>query len=133
MADVMAGAPVRRKIADAAKKLVEPFEKTAKDAANAADGANAAAQTSRSFGEAARPSGGAFGEAGAALGGDNVFAQDRARLGIASGLSSGGLGEKRKFGAGRDDQKKKQEDYAKTQVSLLEDIDKNISAALTVA
>jgi hypothetical protein len=133
MADVMAGAPVRRKIADAAKKLVEPFEKTAEDAANAADGANAAAQTSRAFGEAARPSGRAFGEAGAALGGDNVFAQDRARLGIASGLSTGGLGEKRKFGAGRDDQKKKQEDYAKTQVSLLEDIDKNISAALTVA
>lgn len=133
MADVMAGAPVRRKIADAAKKLIEPFEKTAEDVANAADGANAAAQTSRAFGEAARPSGRAFGEAGAALGGDNVFAQDRARLGIASGLSSGGLGEKRKFGAGRDDQKKKQEDYAKTQVSLLEDIDKNISAALTVA
>ena len=74
-----------------------------------------------------------FGEAGAALGGDNVFAKDRARLGLASGLSSGGLGEKRKFGAGRDEQKKKQEDYAKTQVGLLEDIDKNISAALTVA
>jgi hypothetical protein len=125
MADVMAGAPVRRKIADAAKKLIEP-----EDVANAADGAT---QTSRAFGEAARPSGRAFGEAGAALGGDNVFAQDRARLGIASGLSTGGLGEKRKFGAGRDDQKKKQEDYAKTQVSLLEDIDKNISAALTVA
>lgn len=133
MADVMAGAPVRRKIADAAKKLIEPFKKTAEDVANAADGANAAAQTSRAFGEAARPSGRAFGEAGAALGGDNVFAQDRARLGIASGLSSGGLGEKRKFGDGRDDQKKKQEDYAKTQVGLLEDIDKNISAALTVA
>jgi hypothetical protein len=91
------------------------------------------ANRARMFGEAARPSGRAFGEAGAALGGDNVFAQDRARLGIASGLSTGGLGEKRKFGAGRDDQKKKQEDYAKTQVSLLEDIDKNISAALTVA
>ena len=62
------------------------------------------AARSRMFGEAARPSGRAFGEAGAALGGDNVFAKDRARLGIASGLSSGGLGEKRKFGAGRDDQ-----------------------------
>jgi tape measure domain-containing protein len=113
MAEVMEGAPVRRKIADAARKLIEPLEKTADDAA--------------------RPSGRAFGEAGAALGGDNVFAKDRARLGIASGLSSGGLGEKRKFGAGRDEQKKKQEDYAKTQVGLLEDIDKNISAALTVA
>jgi tape measure domain-containing protein len=111
MAEVMEGAPVRRKIADAARKLIEPLEKTADDAA--------------------RPT--AFGEAGAALGGDNVFAKDRARLGIASGLSSGGLGEKRKFGAGRDEQKKKQEDYAKTQVGLLEDIDKNISAALTVA
>lgn len=133
MAGVMEGAPVRRKIADAARKLIEPLEKTADDAANAANAANGATQTGRAFGEAARPSGRAFGEAGAALGGDNVFAQDRARLGIASGLSSGGLGEKRKFGAGRDEQKKKQEDYAKTQVGLLEDIDKNISAALTVA
>jgi tape measure domain-containing protein len=133
MAEVMEGAPVRRKIADAARKLIEPLEKTADDAANAANAANGATQTGRAFGEAARPSGRAFGEAGAALGGDNVFAKDRARLGIASGLSSGGLGEKRKFGAGRDEQKKKQEDYAKTQVGLLEDIDKNISAALTVA
>lgn len=133
MAEVMAGAPARRKIVDAAKKLIEPLEKTADDAANAADAADATTQTGRAFGEAARPSGRAFGEAGAALGGDNVFAKDRARLGIASGLSSGGLGEKRKFGAGRDDQKKKQEDYAAKQVSLLEDIETNISAALTVA
>ena len=133
MAEVMEGAPVRRKIADAARKLIEPLEKTADDAANAANAANGATQTGRAFGEAARPSGRAFGEAGAALGGDNVFAQDRARLGIASGLSSGGLGEKRKFGAGRDEQKKKQETYAAKQVSLLEDIETNISAALTVA
>jgi hypothetical protein len=133
MADVMAGAPARRKIADAAKKLVEPFEKTAEDAANAADRANAAAQTSRAFGEAARPSGRAPGKAGAVFGGDNVFAKDRARLGLASGLSSGGLGETRKLGSLREEQKKKQQDYAKTQVEILEDIDKNISAALTVA
>jgi tape measure domain-containing protein len=133
MAEVMEGAPVRRKIADAARKLIEPLEKTADDAANAANAANGATQTGRAFGEAARPSGRAFGEAGATLGGDNVFAKDRARLGIASGLSSGGLGEKRKFGAGRDDQKKKQETYAAKQVSLLEDIETNISAALTVA
>jgi tape measure domain-containing protein len=133
MAEVMEGAPVRRKIADAARKLIEPLEKTADDAANAANAANGATQTGRAFGEAARPSGRAFGEAGATLGGDNVFAKDRARLGIASGLSSGGLGEKRKFGAGRDEQKKKQETYAAKQVSLLEDIETNISAALTVA
>lgn len=105
MAEVMEGAPVRRKIADAAKKLIAPAD------------------------DAARPSV----KAGADLFGDNVFAKDRARLGLASGLSSGGLGETRKVGSLREEQKKRQQDYAKTQVGLLEDIDKNISAALTVS
>jgi tape measure domain-containing protein len=163
MAEAISDAPARRQISDAVKELLKPAGDAAQKAGDDARRQNdpyyrnsddenqvdvktgldnaarsrmfgeAARPSGRSFGEAARPSGRAFGEAGAALGGDNVFAKDRARLGIASGLSSGGLGEKRKFGAGRDEQKKKQEDYAKTQVGLLEDIDKNISAALTVA
>jgi hypothetical protein len=138
LADVMASKPVRKGLVDAAKKLIEPIEKTTEEAAAADSGRPAlnSNATFRGLDELARMNAGgprAFGAAGEALGGDNVFAKDRARLGIASGLSTGGLGEKRKFGAGRDDQKKKQEGYAAKQVSLLEDIETNIKDALTVA
>ena len=182
MADVMAGAPVRRKIADAAKKLIEPFEKTAEDVANAADGANlnnpvipvipempampamptlspeeikasgvdpdqmmtSAAGMSTAEISAKVLANRELVKAGkldpnnvmapvSVLGGDDVFAKARANRGVASEISTGGLVAKRKFGEGQDTQNKKQENYAAKQVSLLEDIETNISAALTVA
>jgi hypothetical protein len=67
------------------------------------------------------------------LGGDDVFSKARANQGVASEVSTGGLFAKRKVGASQDTQNKKQENYAAKQVSLLEDIETNISAALTVA
>jgi len=133
--------PPSEALENAAEKTAEQIAEAATNAAtSAATGSGRPALNSnatfKGLDELARMNAGgprAFGAAGEALGGDNVFAKDRARLGIASGLSTGGLGEKRKFGAGRDDQKKKQEAYAAKQVSLLEDIETNISAALTVA
>jgi hypothetical protein len=69
-----------------------------------------------------------------ALGSDNVFARDRARLGLANGLSTGGLGAKRAFGkAGKDKDMKKSETLQEKSVTTLESIDQKISQSLTVA
>jgi hypothetical protein len=67
---------------------------------------------------------------GIAPGTDNVFARDRARLGIASGLQTGGLGAKRRVG--RDKSEKKRETLEEKQVSHLEAIENKIGQALTV-
>lgn len=69
-----------------------------------------------------------------ALGSDNVFARDRARLGLANGLSTGGLGAKRAFGkAGKDKDMKKSETLQEKSITTLESIDQKISQSLTVA
>lgn len=67
---------------------------------------------------------------GIAPGADNVFARDRARLGIASGLQTGGLGAKRRIG--QDKSEKKRETLEEKQVSHLEAIENKIGQALTV-
>jgi hypothetical protein len=69
-----------------------------------------------------------------ALGSDNVFARDRARLGLANGLSTGGLGAKRAFGQlSKDKGMKKSETLQEKSVTTLESIDQKISQSLTVA
>ena len=74
-----------------------------------------------------------FGMARAPLGGDNIFAKDRARLGIASGLSTGGLGEKRRIGKQKDDAALKMEaELAKETNEHLMDIKEDLTAALSV-
>ena len=82
-----------------------------------------------------------------ALGSDNVFARDRARLGIEGGLArnkdsaiplsgaiTGGLGAKRAFGQlSKDNGMKKSETLQEKSVNTLESIDQKISQSLTVA
>jgi hypothetical protein len=87
----------------------------------------------RGFGEAVRPSNRVFGEEGAPLGTDNVFARDRARLGIASGVSTGGLGEKRRLNTSGDDKdSKKNLSLQEQQAASLQSIESNIKSAVTV-
>jgi hypothetical protein len=87
----------------------------------------------RLFGESVRPSNRLFGQAGSALGGDNAFSADRARLGIASGMTTGGLGEKRRLRTSADDKgDKKNLTLQEKQVSSLESIESKIGQALTV-
>jgi hypothetical protein len=87
----------------------------------------------RLFGESARQSNRLFGESGQALGGDNAFSRDRARLGIASGLTTGGLGEKRRLNTSANDkEEKKNLTLQEKQVSSLESIESKIGQALTV-
>jgi hypothetical protein len=87
----------------------------------------------RGFGEAVRPSGRGFGEEGAPLGTDNVFARDRARLGIASGVSTGGLGEKRRLNTSANDKEaKKNLSLQEQQAASLQSIESNIKSAVTV-
>ena len=74
-----------------------------------------------------------FGEPGAALGGGNAFAQDRSRLGIASGLSTGGLGEKRRLNTSANDKEaKKSLSLQEQQAASLQSIESNIKSAVTV-
>jgi hypothetical protein len=71
----------RRRVSDAIKGLLEKAtEAVTKDQ-------SAPLIQARGFGSIRSP-----------LGGDNVFARDRARLGLASGLTTGGLGERRRVG-----------------------------------
>jgi hypothetical protein len=87
----------------------------------------------RLFGESVRPSNRLFGQAGSALGGDNAFSADRARLGIASGLTTGGLGEKRRLNTSGDDKDaKKNLSIQEQQAKSLEAIENNIKSAVTV-
>jgi hypothetical protein len=87
----------------------------------------------RAFGEAVRPSNRVFGEAGAPLGTDNVFAKDRERLGIASGMTTGGLGEKRRLNTSANDKEaKKNLSLQEKQAASLESIESNIKSAVTV-
>ena len=74
-----------------------------------------------------------FGEPGAALGGGNAFAQDRSRLGIASGLSTGGLGEKRRLNTSSNDKEaNKNLSLQEQQAESLKQIESNIKSAVTV-
>jgi tape measure domain-containing protein len=87
----------------------------------------------RLFGEAVRPSNRVFGEAGAPLGTDNVFAKDRERLGIASGMTTGGLGEKRRLNTSANDKEaKKNLSLQEQQAASLQSIESNIKSAVTV-
>jgi hypothetical protein len=87
----------------------------------------------RAFGEAVRPSNRVFGEAGAPLGTDNVFAKDRERLGIASGMTTGGLGEKRRLNTSANDKEtKKNLSLQEQQAASLQSIESNIKSAVTV-
>lgn len=70
----------------------------------------------------------------APLGSDNIFARDRARLGLASGLTTGGLGATRKIGRAKDEEAaKRQEELAKDSNEHLVDIKTDLSRALSVA
>lgn len=74
-----------------------------------------------------------FGERGATLGGGNAFARDRERLGIASGLSTGGLGEKRRLNTSANDKEaKKNLSLQEQQAASLQSIESNIKSAVTV-
>jgi hypothetical protein len=64
---------------------------------------------------------------GGKVGANSVFNKDRERLGIASGLVTGGLGEKRRLNT---KQEKPQE--PKEELGFLQSIDRNIKSALTV-
>jgi hypothetical protein len=72
--------------------------------------------------------------AGVGPGTTGVFAQDRARLGIQSGLQTGGLGPARRIGRQKDEAaEKKAAEMAKTTNEHLYDIKQDIFKALTVA
>lgn len=64
---------------------------------------------------------------GGKLGSGSAFNRDRERLGVGSGLVTGGLGEKRRLATSKD----KKED-PKDELGVLESIDRNIKSALTV-
>lgn len=70
---------------------------------------------------------------GNAPGSDNVFSKDRNRLGIASGLVTGGLGEKRRLNTSRDDRSaKKNLSLQEQQVNHLSTIESKLGQALSV-
>jgi len=71
--------------------------------------------------------------AGVKPGEAGIFAQDRARLGIKSGLQTGGLGASRKVGRQKDAEAEKRAlELGKTTNEHLLDIKDNIRSALTV-
>lgn len=68
------------------------------------------------------------------IGQTGAFARDRARLGIASGLTTGGLGEKRRVGQGSADKViRDTRSLQEKQVDHLESMDKTLKQAITVA
>lgn len=70
----------------------------------------------------------------ATIGQTGAFARDRARLGIASGLTTGGLGEKRRVGQGSADKViRDTRSLQEKQVDHLESMDKTLKQAITVA
>jgi hypothetical protein len=153
MADAISDAPARRQISDAVKELLKPAGDAAQKAGEDARRQNdpyyqnneeeAQVDVKTGLGTAQfkgldelyemnKNGPRSFGSKGAALGGDNVFGRDRARLGLASGLQTGGLGEKRKVGTLREEQKQRKDIYAAQQVELLERIERQQAEALTV-
>jgi hypothetical protein len=67
------------------------------------------------------------------LGSDNVFARDRARLGIASGLTTGGLGERRRVGKSNAEILGYQQKSLQEQSNdILADIQRDLRNAVTV-
>lgn len=71
---------------------------------------------------------------GVGLGTTTSFAKDRARLGIGSGLTSGGIGAKRAVGRGKDEEAmKRQAELAKSSEEHLMDIKETIGKSLTVS
>jgi tape measure domain-containing protein len=69
----------------------------------------------------------------ASIGSNNAFGSKRPGLGISSGLITGGLGEKRRLGASRDEKDaKKNLSLQERQVGSLENIERNISQSLSV-
>ena len=153
MADAISDAPARRQISDAVKELLKPAGDAAQKAGEDARRQNdpyyqnnedetqvdvkTGLGTAQFKGldelyEMNKNGPRSFGSKGAALGGDNVFGRDRARLGLASGLQTGGLGEKRKVGTLREEQKQRKDIYAAQQVELLERIERQQAEALTV-
>lgn len=62
-----------------------------------------------------------------ALGRDSVFNKDRERLGVGSGLVTGGLGEKRRLATSKDKPAEPKEE-----LGFLQSIDRNIKSALSV-
>lgn len=131
-------------IRDKLKPVIDAF---AKGAAAGAGGANGKAGA-LSKGDEARAAGfkglgelydmnaggpRGFGSKGATLGG-GVFGKDRARLGLASGLTTGGLGSVRKVGSLRDAQEARKKEFAaKTIQQDVSDIATNLKQALSVA
>jgi tape measure domain-containing protein len=70
---------------------------------------------------------------GGKVGADSVFNKDRERLGVGSGLVTGGLGEKRRLNTSKDDKDaKKAEELQKTSNDYLDEISKGIKGALSV-
>jgi tape measure domain-containing protein len=108
--------------------------------------------TGRVFGQGANATGRAFGSVGAKMG-TNAFSADRERLGLAeglggasgrwagtqggglaTGLQTGGLGEKRKLRTSKDDRDaKKGQSVQEKQLDTLTEIKTGINQALTVA
>lgn len=71
---------------------------------------------------------------GVGVGTTGAFAQDRARLGIGSGLTTGGLGEKRAVGRGKDEaEMKRQAEMAKSSEEHLMEIKETIGKSLSVS
>jgi hypothetical protein len=64
---------------------------------------------------------------GGKLGANSAFNRDRERLGVGSGLVTGGLGEKRRLNT-----KQEKEKEPKEELGFLQSIDRNIKSALTV-
>ena len=115
------------------KPTVKPGEMGPPKPGNGRGFGEAVRPSGRAFGEAVRPSNRVFGEEGAPLGTDNVFARDRARLGIASGVSTGGLGEKRRLNTSANDKEaKKNLSLQEQQAASLQSIESNIKSAVTV-
>ena len=71
---------------------------------------------------------------GVGVGTTGAFAQDRARLGIGSGLTTGGLGAKRAVGRGKDEaEMKRQAELAKSSEEHLMEIKETIGKSLSVS
>jgi hypothetical protein len=70
---------------------------------------------------------------GGKVGADSVFNKDRERLGVGSGLVTGGLGEKRRLNTSKDDKDaKKKISLEEQSIGLLEGINRGITQSLSV-
>lgn len=72
-------------------------------------------------------------ERGGGIGESSVFNRDRKDMGLSSGLTTGGLGEKRRLATSKDNRdEKKRLELEKTSTDHLKDISTNIKESLTV-